>query len=342
MTQLSRLQRLDLHSLRLFSMVAKDGSITRAAERNHIAASALSRRLADLEHVIGTDLLVRSRSGVYLTDAGRVVLQHAERIQEQLRRLLGDAAAAQNGSSTVRLCASHSVVGGVLPELLRAFNPAAAQVRVEISECSSAEVIAACAAGRADVGIGLGVGSPLPPTVEGWTLWPDRLQVVMREDHLLARCGAVRFEQVLAFQIIGSNPAGALFQQLRLEALALGVAFVPQVSASNFSAGCRLAASGLGLAIMPAAALPQELGAALVRRPLMESWAERPVKVYASMNEPPSTAATGLLQHLRRQSRLHSGSWLDGESVEPAPRLEAQFAVAPPLPFARKAAVQGT
>ena len=66
-------RRLDPYSLRLFASAAEEGSIARAAAREHLSASALSRRIADLEHAFGVPLLVRSPLGIRLTDAGRLV-----------------------------------------------------------------------------------------------------------------------------------------------------------------------------------------------------------------------------------------------------------------------------
>jgi len=65
---------IDPYSLRLFLAAAREGSIARAASTEHIAASALSRRIADLEHAFGVPLFVRSSHGIALTEAGKVVL----------------------------------------------------------------------------------------------------------------------------------------------------------------------------------------------------------------------------------------------------------------------------
>ncbi len=82
--------RADPYSLRLFVAAAQAGAIVRAAAQEHIAASALSRRLADLEHAFGTPLLVRSPRGIDLTDAGRVVLARGLQIDEDLQALVQD------------------------------------------------------------------------------------------------------------------------------------------------------------------------------------------------------------------------------------------------------------
>ena len=60
----------DFRDLEQFIAVAETGSIARAAERCHTVASAVSKRLSDLEESFGTPLLVRGAKGVELTPAG--------------------------------------------------------------------------------------------------------------------------------------------------------------------------------------------------------------------------------------------------------------------------------
>ena len=83
----------DFRDLEQFVAVAETGSIARAAERCHTVASAVSKRLSDLEESFGTLLLVRGAKGVELTPAGhtflaraRSVLHQAEQLDEEIRR----------------------------------------------------------------------------------------------------------------------------------------------------------------------------------------------------------------------------------------------------------------
>ena len=76
-------RRIDLTSLQLFVAVCELGSIGKAAEREFIAASAVSKRLSDLETTLDTPLLYRHTRGVDLTPAG-----------ESLRDAAGGAVAA--------------------------------------------------------------------------------------------------------------------------------------------------------------------------------------------------------------------------------------------------------
>ena len=73
-------RRIDLTSLQLFVAVCELGSIGKAAEREFIAASALSKRLSDLEAVLETTLLMRHSRGVDLTPAGESLLHHARSV----------------------------------------------------------------------------------------------------------------------------------------------------------------------------------------------------------------------------------------------------------------------
>lgn len=74
------LRKVDLTSLRLFVAVCQENSIARAAEREFIAPSAVSRRIADLESLVGLPLIKRHTRGVIATPAGQTVLRHAQQI----------------------------------------------------------------------------------------------------------------------------------------------------------------------------------------------------------------------------------------------------------------------
>ena len=79
--------RLDLVTLKLFVAIVEEQSINRAAEREFIAPSAVSKRIADLEHATQTQLLIRHRKGVEPTVAGLAMLNHARTMLRNLAEL---------------------------------------------------------------------------------------------------------------------------------------------------------------------------------------------------------------------------------------------------------------
>ena len=66
--------KLDPTSLKLFVSVIEQGTMAAAAERNHIAAAAVSKRISELESVLQTRLLMRSNKGIEPTAAGIALL----------------------------------------------------------------------------------------------------------------------------------------------------------------------------------------------------------------------------------------------------------------------------
>ena len=292
-------RRVDPYSLRLFVAAAQAGSIVRAAEQEHIAASALSRRLADLEHAFGTALLVRSPRGVSLTDAGRVVLARGLKIDEDLQALVREVQTqGDEVRGTVRLYANMSAVIGFLPERLERFMAAYPRVSVSLHEEDTREVIRACLDDRADVGVGVDV--PVPAGLDAWHFAKDPLQVILPAGHALAAEAQVGFAQVLEHPLIGIHQGGALDRALHERAEALSMRFAPMVSVSSFDAVCRMVEAGLGIAVIPQSAAAAYAGAErFVRRPLDERWAARSLHLYALRRSPQPAAIQALLDSLR-------------------------------------------
>jgi DNA-binding transcriptional LysR family regulator len=71
------LKKLDLTSLRLFVAVCQEQNIARAAEREFIASSAVSRRIAEIEALIGLPVIQRQSRGITVTPVGETVLRYA-------------------------------------------------------------------------------------------------------------------------------------------------------------------------------------------------------------------------------------------------------------------------
>lgn len=87
------MDRLNYHHLRYFREVAHEGHLTRAAERLNLSQSALSTQIKQLEDRLGHALFERRGRQLILTEAGRIALDHAERIfgtGEDLLAALGD------------------------------------------------------------------------------------------------------------------------------------------------------------------------------------------------------------------------------------------------------------
>jgi DNA-binding transcriptional LysR family regulator len=114
--------RYDLTSLELFVAVAEEANLTRAAERQHLAVSAVSKRITELEELAEAPLLVRLPRGVSLTPAGQSLLHYARQMLQLVQRMRSELSEYAGGvKGHIRLHASTSVLSQFLPRELESF-----------------------------------------------------------------------------------------------------------------------------------------------------------------------------------------------------------------------------
>lgn len=291
--------RVDPYSLELFLLVAEEGSIARAASRAHIAPSALSRRITDLESAVGASLLSRTPMGVELTLAGQHAISHARSIHSQLQAMAREVQALTGQvAGVVRLYANASAIVGFLPERLQAIRAQYPLLRVALTEQISDEVIRACVDDRADVGIASNRSTP--GGLDSWHFAKDPLLVVMPAGHDLAQIENPCFGDVLGFPLVVLQAGGSLDLVLRERAAALHTPISVAVTVNSFDAQCRMVEAGLGIGIIPTSAASAFAGSInFVRRPLNEVWAqERALQIHAPRKVPRPLAVQALIDAL--------------------------------------------
>jgi len=149
MTSIER--TLDINELRTFCSAADSGSLGRAALRLGVSQPALSKRLASLETLAGTQLLERSSKGVKLTPAGRRLYEEAQRLLDQADRVDEVLVGLRRSGGPVRLAASHSAAEAMVGDVLGELGGEA--LAVELSTANSSVVRDLVADGRADLGV---------------------------------------------------------------------------------------------------------------------------------------------------------------------------------------------
>lgn len=271
--------RFDLVTLELFLSVAEEGSIAAAAERKHIAASAVSRRLQELEAALDTPLLQRHARGVALTPAGEALLRHARSIFGLLGRLRDEMGEhAQGVRGHVRIAANTSSLAEFLPEELAVFMARWPGVRVEMQELLSPDIVRAVRDGLADIGI-----MAAAIEAEGLETLPyreDRLQVVVPLGHPLAGSERLRYADTLDFPQVGLARGSSIHLTLANAAAQLGRSIDLRVHVSSFDVLRRLVQVGIGLSVLPEACIgPFAAAMGLRGIPLEDGWARRALKL---------------------------------------------------------------
>lgn len=292
-------RRMDLTSLQLFVAVCELGSIGRAAEREFIAASAISKRLSELEISVGTQLLYRHARGVDLTPAGESLLHHARSVLFSLDKMQGELSEyAQGVRGHVRIHASISAILQFLPEDLGSFTRAHDQVKIDLEEHLSAEVVRAVREGAADLGLcnaatGLGELQSLPYR-------RDRLVLIVPRGHALSERSAIAFADSLDFDQVGLHSTSTIYLAMRQAAEEAGRTIKLRIHVTSLDAMCRMIDNGLGVGVMPQRAFELMHGVgALQSVPLSDPWAERELRMVARDFSSLPVTARLLVEHLQ-------------------------------------------
>lgn len=172
---------MDLRQINNFISIAEAGSISRAAERLHVAQPALSKQLQNLENELGTTLVKRSTRQFMLTEAGARFLYRAKQIIELVEtteKEIKDYEAGIRG--TLRIGTLASAASMLLPNRIAAFSKKNPDVEFVIHDCHTHEVIELLNHGLVDIGI---IRSPYEVNAYHSIMLPEEpMMVISREE----------------------------------------------------------------------------------------------------------------------------------------------------------------
>jgi DNA-binding transcriptional LysR family regulator len=144
---------MNLHQLRVFLTVAQSLTLTRASKRLGLAQPSVSNQLAGLESSIGTRLFERGHNRMVLTDAGQVLLRHAQSILREVdeaEAVLREFAVGKR--VIVRVAGLNSVIKALLPNALISCDSSSG-MEVDIEEASPREVLEMLYSRQAHIGL---------------------------------------------------------------------------------------------------------------------------------------------------------------------------------------------
>ncbi len=296
--------RPDFLSLRLFVAVCEEASISRAAEREAIVPSAVSKRIAEIEEATGVPLLVRSNRGVRPTAAGTAFLHHARQILLTMARLQGemiDYAAGTRGH--VRIAANVSSIVQFLPRDIASFMALHPDIRVDLEERVTPEVIDAVRDSQVDIGVALrqDVSEGLHQTAYEH----DRLIALVPAGHPLAQRDAVAFEDTLDHGFVSTQPSASTTTFLIALASQYGRVMRYRMHVSSLEALCHIVAENLAIAIVAAGAVQQFVDMRRLRTiTLTDRWAIREIVIYQRPDPTRDLVLNRLICHLHQQAEL--------------------------------------
>lgn len=252
------LSELELRHLVALQAIAAAGSYWAAAEQLGCSQSALSQQIATVEAVVGARLIDRSRGRrvVALTEAGRLLLRHAQAIVARLRAAHADFSAfAEGAAGSLRVGVFESVGARILPFVLREFRRKLPKVEVRLTELAKDDqLLALVESGEIDLSFAI---LPLPEgPFDSAFLFEDPYVLAVAADAPPMRREPMRLADLHSIPLITTGQ-GRSFEQLeayiRSREIALNIVF-----RSNHNGTVQgLAAAGEGAALATLLALDE-------------------------------------------------------------------------------------
>lgn len=145
---------MTLHQLRIFLAVVQSSTLTRASKQLGLAQPSLSKQLAGLEDSVGTRLFDRSHNRMVLTDAGRVLLRHAQSVLREIDEAEAGLREFTAGKrAIVRIAGLNSVIKALLPDALMRCGGSSSGLEVDIHEAAPGEVLEMLYSRQANIGL---------------------------------------------------------------------------------------------------------------------------------------------------------------------------------------------
>ena len=296
--------RVDFVTLKLFCAIVQSGSITKGASECNLALSAASRRISEFEETVGVALLDRSVKGVTLTHAGHAVMQHALRLFqgfEQLSNELGEYSKGVKGH--VRLWANMSALTEFLPSALASFLKSYPEIKVEVEEQLSGDIVRALMDGITDIGIF--AEGPITTGLDTRIMGNDQLVIACSKTHPLGKRKSISFEESLEHDFVGLNRGSSLLELTSRSAERLGKQMSLRIQVRSYDAMCQMIAVNLGIGVLPIQACAAQIKALdLKTLQLEDPWAKRNLLVATKSGINHSPATILLSQHLLRQEAI--------------------------------------
>jgi DNA-binding transcriptional LysR family regulator len=290
---------LDPVSIRLFLATLEEGSIARAAARESIVPSAVSKRISDMEAQLRVPLLDRGAKGAQATPAGQALAHHARHLLQSMDRMQREMAGYVDGvRGVIKVLASVTSLSGELPADILRFRAERTQVEVDVEERVTPAIYRGVREGLADVGVASEFASH-----EGLQVFPYRryvLAAVLPARHPRARAQRIAYAALLDDDLVELGRDSGIAQVFEEAAREARTTRTVRARVSSFETICTLVASGMGVGVAPLylkAAKERSLDVRFV--PLSDPWAQPRSFVAVRDFDALPVAAQTFVAHLR-------------------------------------------
>lgn len=211
--------------LRLVVEIAEQRQLQMAADAVGLTQPAASRMLAEVERMAGAVLFLRQPKGMEPTEAGAVVIRRARAILREMRSMASEVQALEGGfGGSVRVGAVTGPAVSLLVPAVRALKRVAPEAEVAVDVAPSRELLRQLSAGEIDFALGRVLPEFDSRAFEVHPMRDEKLALLVRQGHPLARAASVTFTQLIDYEWI-MQERGAPIREATLEAFgAIGLA----------------------------------------------------------------------------------------------------------------------
>jgi DNA-binding transcriptional LysR family regulator len=240
--------RLQETALRYFLEVVRSGSLTEAAGRLNVTASAISRQMTMLEEALGVHLFDRRPRGMVPSAAGELLAAHARRAALEAQRVVSDIQGLQGlRQGRVRIASSSGFVIEFLPRAIVEFRQRFPGIQFDVQAMGPAEVSTAILHGDADIGLTYSRAAERGIRVEYQQ--PASVFAIMRPDHVLAKYDRISLAQMHPYAVALSMADTTVRQLFDIACSNRGLVFEPVLESNRFETLASFVLHGGGLSI---------------------------------------------------------------------------------------------
>ena len=275
---------MELRQLRYFVKVARKEHVTHAAEELHIAQSAVSRQIHQLEDELGVQLFVQQGRNLHLTAAGKLFLERVEAILIDLERAVFDVTELTGSEhGEIRLGFPHTLGIHLVPKLVSEYLQKHPNVRFKFKQGNYDTLIKYVAEAEVD----LALTSPCPDTsktVSGELLLMEELYVVVPPNHPFVQFESIALEQLKNEPFVLFSEGYSLRTIVWDACLQAGFEPIIAFEGEETDTIRGLVAAGMGVSLLPEMALTGQSDLMPVKIPIRSGKVSRSIGIVQRKN----------------------------------------------------------
>jgi DNA-binding transcriptional LysR family regulator len=302
---------LDVKRMRILKEVADRGSFSAAAEALSYTQSAISQQIATLEREAGSELVTRGSRGIRLTEAGELVVRHADAILTRLADAEAELQAIRGlRGGRLRLAAFPTVGATLMPLAIATFRRRHPEIELAVKQLEPEESVPLLKAGDLDIALTVDestIAEEYSESVDVTFLLEDPMHVALPTGHRLASKAKLHLKDLAEEAWINTTGSCSCADMVRNACIRAG--FDPHVTfeSDDYLAIQGLVAAGVGVALIPTLALTTVRDDVVIR-PLAGN--EAPVRTISAatlkgtQRSPAARAMLDVLKEVSSEYRL--------------------------------------